>query len=139
MISIGKANLSVDFTGGTNIQIRFKDHVDIASLRKAMLDGGIDDIQIQVHYRAQLPIVMCVAEPTAGSARPGTSGTTTRTPSRSAMPAGSRCTATISRSSHDTVLKAFSIAEQVSIPVMVCYDGYILSHTYMPFELPDQG
>lgn len=47
MISIGKANLSVDFTGGTNIQIRFKDHVDIASLRKAMLDGGIEDIQIQ--------------------------------------------------------------------------------------------
>jgi pyruvate/2-oxoacid:ferredoxin oxidoreductase alpha subunit len=38
----------------------------------------------------------------------------------------------------DTVIKAFYIAEQVSIPVMVCYDGYILSHTYMPFELPDQ-
>lgn len=38
----------------------------------------------------------------------------------------------------DTVIKAFYIAEQMSIPVMVCYDGYILSHTYMPFELPDQ-
>jgi pyruvate/2-oxoacid:ferredoxin oxidoreductase alpha subunit len=38
----------------------------------------------------------------------------------------------------DTVIKAFYIAEQVSIPVMVCYDGYILSHTYMPFELPAQ-
>jgi pyruvate ferredoxin oxidoreductase alpha subunit len=38
----------------------------------------------------------------------------------------------------DTVLKAFYIAEQVSVPVMVCYDGYILSHTYMPFELPGQ-
>ena len=38
----------------------------------------------------------------------------------------------------DTVLKAFYIAEKVSIPVMVCYDGYILSHTYMPFELPNQ-
>ncbi|MCK7503411.1 MAG: hypothetical protein MZV70_04385 [Desulfobacterales bacterium] len=21
---------------------------------------------------------------------------------------------------------------------MVCYDGYILSHTYMPFDVPDQ-
>ncbi len=37
----------------------------------------------------------------------------------------------------DTVLKAFRLAETVSIPVMVCYDGYILSHTYMPFALPD--
>nr|HID58277.1 pyruvate ferredoxin oxidoreductase [Desulfobacterales bacterium] len=38
----------------------------------------------------------------------------------------------------DTVIKAFCIAEKVNIPVMVCYDGYILSHTYMPFYLPDQ-
>jgi pyruvate/2-oxoacid:ferredoxin oxidoreductase alpha subunit len=38
----------------------------------------------------------------------------------------------------DSVIKAFFIAEKASIPVMVCYDGYILSHTYMPFELPDQ-
>jgi len=37
----------------------------------------------------------------------------------------------------DTVLKAFRLAEIVSVPVMVCYDGYILSHTYMPFELSD--
>jgi pyruvate/2-oxoacid:ferredoxin oxidoreductase alpha subunit len=38
----------------------------------------------------------------------------------------------------DGVLKAFSIAEATSIPVMVCYDGYLLSHTYMPFEVPDE-
>lgn len=38
----------------------------------------------------------------------------------------------------DTVIKAYWVAEKSSIPVMVCYDGYILSHTYMPFELPDQ-
>jgi len=37
----------------------------------------------------------------------------------------------------DTVIKAFFLAEKMSIPVMVCYDGYILSHTYMPFEIPD--
>ena len=37
----------------------------------------------------------------------------------------------------DTVIKAFSIAEAVSVPVMVCYDGYLLSHTYMPFEVPE--
>ena len=30
------------------------------------------------------------------------------------------------------------LAEEVIIPVMVCYDGYLLSHTYMPFEVPDE-
>ena len=39
----------------------------------------------------------------------------------------------------DTVIQAFAIAETVSIPVMVCYDGYLLSHTYMPFDIPDSG
>jgi len=38
----------------------------------------------------------------------------------------------------DTVIKAFRLAETVSIPVMVCYDGYLLSHTYMPFDVPDE-
>jgi pyruvate/2-oxoacid:ferredoxin oxidoreductase alpha subunit len=38
----------------------------------------------------------------------------------------------------DTVLKAFALAETVSIPTMVCYDGYLLSHTYMPFEVPEE-
>ncbi len=37
----------------------------------------------------------------------------------------------------DSVIKAYAIAETVNIPVMVCYDGYLLSHTYMPFEPPD--
>lgn len=37
----------------------------------------------------------------------------------------------------DMTLKAFRLAELVHIPVMVNYDGYYLSHTYMPFELPD--
>ncbi len=37
----------------------------------------------------------------------------------------------------DITLKAFRLAELVHIPVMVNYDGYYLSHTYMPFELPD--
>ena len=38
----------------------------------------------------------------------------------------------------DGVLKAFAIAEATSIPVMLCYDGYLLSHTYMPFEAPEE-
>jgi pyruvate/2-oxoacid:ferredoxin oxidoreductase alpha subunit len=39
----------------------------------------------------------------------------------------------------DSVIKAFRLSQTVSIPVMVCYDGYLLSHTYMPFDQPDQA
>jgi pyruvate ferredoxin oxidoreductase alpha subunit len=38
----------------------------------------------------------------------------------------------------DMVIKAFRLCEEVCIPVMVCYDGYYLSHTYMPFDVPEQ-
>jgi len=37
----------------------------------------------------------------------------------------------------DTVIQAYRIAEEVYIPVMVCYDGFVLSHTMMPVEIPD--
>ena len=39
---------------------------------------------------------------------------------------------------YDTILQAYKIAEQIYVPVMVCYDGYILSHTIMPVETIDQ-
>jgi pyruvate/2-oxoacid:ferredoxin oxidoreductase alpha subunit len=38
----------------------------------------------------------------------------------------------------DTIIQAYKIAETVHVPVMVCYDGYILSHTDMPVEVPRQ-
>lgn len=47
MISLGKANLSIDFTGGTNVQVRFADKVNIGDLRRALESGGISDVQIQ--------------------------------------------------------------------------------------------
>jgi preprotein translocase subunit SecF len=47
MVVLGKANLSVDFTGGTNLQIRSTDQIDIGTLRKVLTDGGISDVQIQ--------------------------------------------------------------------------------------------
>jgi len=37
----------------------------------------------------------------------------------------------------DSVIQAYRIAEQVYCPVMVCFDGFILSHTMMPVEVPD--
>jgi pyruvate ferredoxin oxidoreductase alpha subunit len=38
----------------------------------------------------------------------------------------------------DTVIKAYRLSEEVCIPVMVCYDGYYLSHTYVPYDVPAQ-
>jgi len=39
---------------------------------------------------------------------------------------------------YDTIIQAYKLAEKVYAPVMVCYDGYILSHTLMPLFLEDQ-
>src|SRR5271157_2965712 len=47
MVLLGKANESVDFTGGTALQIRFSTQVPIHDLRAALLQGGISDVQIQ--------------------------------------------------------------------------------------------
>lgn len=39
----------------------------------------------------------------------------------------------------DTFIQAFRIAETVNVPVMVCYDGFLLSHTVMPVDVPEQA
>ena len=39
----------------------------------------------------------------------------------------------------DTVIQAYKIAEAVYAPVMVCYDGFVLSHTMMPVVSPPQS
>jgi pyruvate/2-oxoacid:ferredoxin oxidoreductase alpha subunit len=38
----------------------------------------------------------------------------------------------------DTIIQAYKIAETVYVPVMVCFDGYVLSHTEMPVDVPSQ-
>lgn len=38
----------------------------------------------------------------------------------------------------DSVIQAYAIAEQVNLPVMICYDAFFLSHTYEPVDIPDQ-
>jgi pyruvate/2-oxoacid:ferredoxin oxidoreductase alpha subunit len=42
---------------------------------------------------------------------------------------------------YDTIIQAYRLAEDPDIyaPVMVCYDGYILSHTLMPVETIDDS
>jgi len=39
----------------------------------------------------------------------------------------------------DTTLQAFKIAEEVNLPAMVNLEGFIMSHTHMPIELPLQS
>ena len=38
----------------------------------------------------------------------------------------------------DTTVQAFRIAERCELPVMVCVDGFTLTHTLEPLELPSQ-
>lgn len=38
----------------------------------------------------------------------------------------------------DSVIQGYYIAEQVNLPVMICYDAFFLSHTYEPVDIPDQ-
>jgi preprotein translocase subunit SecF len=47
MVSFGKANLSVDFTGGSSMQIRFAQPISIGELRTALTTAGLGDVQIQ--------------------------------------------------------------------------------------------
>jgi preprotein translocase SecF subunit len=47
MIFLGKANESVDFTGGTQLQIQFVDQITTGELRRALINGGIHDVHIQ--------------------------------------------------------------------------------------------
>jgi pyruvate ferredoxin oxidoreductase alpha subunit len=38
----------------------------------------------------------------------------------------------------DMHIQAFRIAEQLSLPVMVCMDGFVLTHAYEPLDVPTQ-
>lgn len=38
----------------------------------------------------------------------------------------------------DTVIQAYRIAEACELPVMVCMDGFFLTHTFEPVDLPGQ-
>lgn len=38
----------------------------------------------------------------------------------------------------DTTVQAYRIAEELNLPVMVCYDGFLLSHTVAPVVVPTQ-
>ena len=39
----------------------------------------------------------------------------------------------------DLHIQAFRLAEELSLPVMVCMDGFILTHAYERVDMPDAG
>jgi preprotein translocase subunit SecF len=47
LIFAGKANMGVDFAGGTSVQIKFKQPVKTDTLRKALGGAGFNDVNIQ--------------------------------------------------------------------------------------------
>lgn len=39
----------------------------------------------------------------------------------------------------DSIIQAYRLAEELLLPAMVCFDGYILSHTAEPIDVPEQA
>ena len=46
-IAIGKANMGIDFAGGTEVQLKFQKPVDLQSVRTALDAGGIKGFELQ--------------------------------------------------------------------------------------------
>ncbi len=100
--------------------------------------NGLLYMSEQVHWAAgaRLPIVMCVVN--RGIGAPWTVWNDHQDSISQRDNGWIQLYANDHQQIIDTVIKAFFLAEKMSIPVMVCYDGYLLSHTYMPFEVPDE-
>jgi len=100
--------------------------------------NGLLYMHEQIHWAAgaRLPIVMCVAN--RGIGAPWTVWNDHQDSISQRDTGWIQIYANDNQQIIDSVIKAYMIAEKMSIPVMVCYDGYILSHTYMPFTVPEQ-
>ncbi len=100
--------------------------------------NGLLYMNEQLHWAAgaRLPIVMCVANRGVGA--PWTVWNDHQDTISQRDGGWIQLYANDHQQIIDTVIKAFRLSEKVSIPVMVCYDGYLLSHTYMPFDQPGQ-
>lgn len=100
--------------------------------------NGLLYMNEQLHWAvgARLPLVMCVANRGVGA--PWTVWNDQQDSMSQRDVGWIQIYANDHQQIIDSVIKAFRLAQEVSIPVMVCYDGYLLSHTYMPFERPDQ-
>lgn len=70
-IGRGAANLGIDFAGGTSVQVRFRDPVELGEVRAALSRGGLpeSDLQQFVGGRRVLVRLKAKGESAAGSAR----------------------------------------------------------------------
>ena len=104
----------------------------------ATSSNGLLYMSEQVHWAsgARLPIVMCVVN--RGIGAPWTVWNDQQDSMSQRDNGWIQLYANDHQQIIDTVIKAFHLAQNVSIPVMVCYDGYLLSHSYMPFNIPSQ-
>lgn len=85
---------------------------------------------------ARLPIVMINVNRTIGA--PWSIGSE-QTDSLSARDIGwMQIYCATAQEALDTVIQAYRLSEQISIPVMVCYDGFLISHTVEVVEVPTQ-
>src|SRR3970040_355594 len=46
-IARGRANLGIDFAGGTSVQVRFDDPVELGEVRKILTAGGFAESELQ--------------------------------------------------------------------------------------------
>jgi len=76
---------------------------------------------------------------TAPSARRSTSGTTTPTRMSQRDCGWLQLFAETNQEALDLHIQAFRLAEELSLPVMVCMDGFILTHAYERIDMPDQA
>ncbi|MEM4257558.1 MAG: pyruvate ferredoxin oxidoreductase [Candidatus Thermoplasmatota archaeon] len=87
---------------------------------------------------ARLPIVMCNINRVVG---PGWNIWADQNDSISQRDTGwIQFYCSINQEIFDTVIQAFKLAEhkQILLPVMINYDAFVLSHTTMPADIPDQ-
>lgn len=100
--------------------------------------NGLLYMNEQLHWAvgARLPVVMCVAN--RGIGAPWTVWNDQQDSMSQRDVGWIQIYANDHQQIIDSVIKGFRLSQTVSIPVMVCYDGYLLSHTYMPFEQPEQ-
>ena len=56
-VANGRANLGIDFAGGTAIQLKFEKPIEIHAIRKALEDGGIRDFDLQARSRLETTAV----------------------------------------------------------------------------------
>ena len=84
-----------------------------------------------------LPIVMTWA--IARSARRSTSGTIIPTRWRCASAGWIQLFAETNQEAADLHILAFRLAEELSVPVMVCVDGFILTHAVERIDIPTQA